>query len=180
MTAPRDDGVESEQELVGRLFARLPGDDPHALLRSASLPGCRYQVVDALLRDPRFGPRRIAPSTEPVWQMFARWLISLDGERHRRIRRHFQRLFTPRHVERFRGVIEARATELIDAVATQGEMDLVTEFARPLPLSVILEILGVPPERHDWVRERMLMLGQGFARRQGPETSGPQLALESD
>src|SRR5215211_51200 len=78
MTAPRDDGVEAEQELVGRLFAQLPGDDPHALLRAASLPGCRYHVVDALLRDPRFAPRRVAPSPEPVWQMFARWLISLD------------------------------------------------------------------------------------------------------
>jgi len=169
MTAPRDDGVEAEQQLVGRLFAQLPGDDPHALLRAASLPGCRYHVVDALLRDPRFAPRRVAPSPEPVWQMFARWLISLDGERHRRIRRHFQRLFKPRHVDRFRGVIESRATELVDAVATHGEMDLVTEFARPLPLTVILEILGVPPERHDWLRERLLKLGQGFARRQEPE-----------
>jgi cytochrome P450 len=169
MTAPRDDGVEAEQQLVGRLFAQLPGDDPHALLHAASLPGCRYHVVDALLRDPRFGPRRIDASPEPVWQMFARWLISLDGERHRRVRRHFQRLFTPRDVDRFRDVIEVRATELVDAVAAHGEMDLVTDFARPLPLSVILEILGVPPERHDWVRERMLKLGQGFARRQEPE-----------
>jgi pimeloyl-[acyl-carrier protein] synthase len=169
MTAPRDDGVEAEQELVGRLFARLPGDDPHALLHAASLPGCRYYVVDALLRDARFGPRRVDPSPEPVWQMFARWLISLDGERHRRIRRHFQRLFTPRQVDRFRGAIRSRATELVDAVATRGEMDLVTEFARPLPLSVILEILGVPPDRHDWLRERMLKLGQGFARRQEAE-----------
>ena len=134
-TAPRDDGVEAEQELVGRLFARLPVDDPHTLLRTASLPGCRYEVVDAVLRDSRFAPRRVAPSPEPVWQMFARWLISLDGERHRRMRRHFQRLFAPRHVEGFRGVVEARATELLDAVAARGEMDLVTEFARPLPLS---------------------------------------------
>jgi len=169
MTAPRDDGVEAEQEVVGRLFAQLPGDDPHALLRATALPGCRYHVVAALLRDSRFGPRRVAPSPEPVWQMFARWLISLDGERHRRVRRHFQRLFAPREVDSFRGVIEARATELVDAVAARGEMDLVTEFARPLPLSVILEILGVPRERHDWLRERMLKLGQGFARRQEPE-----------
>jgi cytochrome P450 len=169
MAASRDDGVEAEQQLVGRLFARLPGDDPHALLRAASLPGCRYHVVDALLRDSRIAPRRVAPSLEPVWQMFARWLISLDGERHRRVRRHFQGLFAPRHVDRFRGVIESRATELIDAVAPHGEMDLVTEFARPLPLSVILEILGVPQDRHDWLRERMLTLGQGFARRQEPE-----------
>lgn len=169
MSAPRDVGVEAEQELVGRLFAQLPGDDPHALLRAASLPGCRYHVVDALLRDPRFAPRRVAPSPEPVWEMFARWLISLDGERHRRVRRHFQRLFAPRQVDSFRDVIEGRATELVDAVAAHGEMDLVTDFARPLPLSVILEILGVPPERHDWLRERMLKLGQGFARRQEPE-----------
>ena len=163
-----DEGVEAEQRLVGRLFAQRPEDDPHALLRSASLPGCRYHVVDALLRDSRFGPPRVRPSEEPFWQMFARWLISLDGERHARMRRHFQRLFTPRRVGTFRGVVERRAAELLDRTIARGEMDLVDEFARPLPFAVILDVLGVELGSHDWLRERTLVLGQGFAHQQEP------------
>jgi len=165
----RDDGIDVEQRLVGSLFALAPDEDPHALFRTAELPGCRHRVVDALLRDPRFVAPRVAPSNEPFWQMFSRWLISLEGERHARVRRLFQRLFTPRHVDRFRSVIESRAAELIDVSAPRGEMDLVTDFARPLPFSVIVEILGVPHEHHDWLRNRMVELGLGFAHQQEPE-----------
>jgi len=48
-------------------------------------------------------------------------------------------------------------------------MDLVVDFARPLPFSVIVRILGVPEERCGWIAERMLTLGQGFAHQQEPE-----------
>jgi pimeloyl-[acyl-carrier protein] synthase len=48
-------------------------------------------------------------------------------------------------------------------------MDLVTDFARPLPFSVIVEILGVPHEQHEWLRDRMVELGLGFAHQQEPE-----------
>jgi pimeloyl-[acyl-carrier protein] synthase len=167
--APLDDGVEAERRLLGALFSPDGRQDPHPLFRSASLPGCRYSVAEKMLRDANFSAPLVAPSEQPLWQMFARWLISLDGERHVRVRRLFAGLFTPRRVEAFRKVVAERADALVDRVADRGRMDLVVDFARTLPLSVIVRILGVPEEQHDWVAERMFTLGQGFSHQQEPE-----------
>jgi pimeloyl-[acyl-carrier protein] synthase len=166
---PVDDGVEAEQRLLAALFSPEGRWDPHPLFRSVSLPGCRYAVAERMLRDASFAPPRIDPSEQPLWQMFARWLISLDGERHVRVRRIFAGLFTPRRVNAFREVITERATALLDGVVDRGVMDLVVDFARPLPFSVIVRILGVPEERHGWIAERMFTLGEGFSHQREPE-----------
>ena len=55
-------------------------------------------------------------------------------------------LFTARRVEHYRAVIAERAAALIDQAAPAGRMDLVAEFARPLPFTVINDVLGVPPQ----------------------------------
>lgn len=164
-----DDGVEAEGRVLRALFSDEGRRDPQRFLRSVSLPGCRYRVAEAMLRDSRLGAPLIPESEHALWQMFARWLISLDGERHVRVRRHFARLFTPRRVDGFRGVVTEKADALVDAVRARGAMDLVGEFARPLPFSVIVEILGVPEARRPWIAERMLTLGEGFARQTEPE-----------
>jgi len=168
-SVPRDDGFEAEQRLLGGLFSPEARRDPFPLYRSVSLPGCRYAVAERMLRDSGFGPPAMSPSDQPLWQMFARWLINLDGERHARLRRRFAGLFTPRRVKAFRNVVARRAEALVERVLDRGGIDLVTEFARPLPFSVIARILGVPEDRHAWLAERMFMLGQGFARQQEPE-----------
>jgi pimeloyl-[acyl-carrier protein] synthase len=166
---PVDDGVDAEQRLLEALFSPEGRRDPHPLFRSVSLPGCRYAVAERMLRDATFTAPLLKPSEQPLWQMFARWLINLDGERHVRIRRLFAGLFTPRRVEAFRKVVAERADALVDHVVGRRRMDLVVEFARPLPFSVIVQILGVPEERRSWIAERMFTLGQGFAHQQEPE-----------
>jgi cytochrome P450 len=128
-----------------------------------NFPGCRYHVADAMLGERGLGVHRLPPSPDPLWQMFQHWLINLEGERHARVRRLFAELFTPRRVEGYRAIIAQTAAELIGAVKQQGAMDLVGDFARPLPFSVIVSILGVPANRHRWLEDRMLMLGHGFA-----------------
>jgi cytochrome P450 len=95
--------------------------------------------------------------------MFARWLISLDGERHQAMRRAFGRRFAPRAIDSYREPIESTANALIDAVVARGRMDLVGEFARPLPLQIICRVLGVPAQQADWVDRQMITLAQGFA-----------------
>jgi cytochrome P450 len=54
--------------------------------------------------------------------------------------------FTPRIIEQMAGKIEAIAHRLLDRVITEGQMDFVRDFASPLPIIVIAEMLGIPEE----------------------------------
>jgi cytochrome P450 len=73
-------------------------------------------------------------------------LLTRDGEDHRRLRRLVTKAFTPRMVEQLRPRIQEIADELIDRVADEGQMELVDDFAFPLPITVIAELLGIPAE----------------------------------
>jgi cytochrome P450 len=124
----------------------------------------RYDDVLSVLRDPRFSVRRsesrvfkkMNPFGElsPEFQsMIERNLLMLDPPDHTRLRGLVAKAFTPRVVERLRPRIEALVEELLDRVAANGEMELVRDFAEPLPVIVIAELLGLPREdRADFKR----------------------------
>ena len=76
-------------------------------------------------------------------------MLNRDGDDHRRLRRLVTKAFTPKMVEQLRPRIQAIAEELLDAVATDREMDLSASYAFPLPITVIAEMLGVPHEDQD-------------------------------
>jgi cytochrome P450 len=80
-------------------------------------------------------------------------LLTKDGDDHRRLRRLVSKAFTPRMVEGLRPRIQAIADELVDAVGPRGEMDLVDDFAFPLPIVVICELLGIPAVDRNRFRE---------------------------
>ena len=71
-------------------------------------------------------------------------LLSKDGDDHRRLRRLVSKAFTPRMVQQLRPRIQEVADELIDRVADRGSMELVDDYAFPLPITVIAELLGIP------------------------------------
>ena len=79
-------------------------------------------------------------------------LLTMDGEDHRRVRQLVAKAFTPRMVERLRPRIEEIADDLVDRVAAEGRMELVDDFAFPLPIIVIAELLGIPAEDRDRFR----------------------------
>ena len=71
-------------------------------------------------------------------------LLDTDAPDHTRLRGLVHKAFTPRLIEQMRARIDALANELIDAVEHNGEMELIRDFALPLPLTIITELLGVP------------------------------------
>ena len=79
-------------------------------------------------------------------------MLNRDGDDHRRLRRLVTKAFTPKMVEQLRPRIQAIADELLDAVEARGEMDLAAEYAFPLPITVIAELLGVPTADQDRFR----------------------------
>ena len=163
--------VADDQRIVGGLFSPEALADPAPVYRSVDVPGCRHAVAAEMLKDPRFGPPLldVASSPEAMWAMFGRWLLNLDGERHHAMRRRFSRIFTPGRVEQYREAIEAKAEDLLDTVIDTGRMDLVTDYAKPLPFSIITSVLGVPEGRRPWLAERLLALNTGFARQHDPD-----------
>jgi pimeloyl-[acyl-carrier protein] synthase len=171
--------AETEFDLLGALFSPAGRADPQVILRGSPLPGCQHSFVRDVLRDPRFAAATIPPSADPAFQLLRRWMIRLDGDRHRRVREAFGGLFTARRVGQYRAVIAERAATLIDQAAPAGRMDLVAGFARPLPFAVINDVLGVPPEDRDWLGELLAVLGRGFARQRDSDRTAVQAANDA-
>ncbi|MYE31658.1 MAG: cytochrome P450 [Chloroflexi bacterium] len=81
-------------------------------------------------------------------------VLNSDPPVHTRLRTLLNRAFTPRAIEGLRPHIEDIAASLLaDAGRTGGRFDAVTGFAQPLPIIVIAELLGVPPEDRDQLKE---------------------------
>jgi cytochrome P450 len=77
-------------------------------------------------------------------------MLLSDPPDHTRLRRLVSRSFTPRQVERLRPALHELVDGLLDGLAERGEVDFMAEFALPLPMSVIGELVGVPSaERAD-------------------------------
>jgi len=132
----------------------IPGfDGPGAWLLT------RYEDVHRALRDRRFSVERMrAPLVRENLDRLPdflrrsaqglRSMLIMDPPDHTRVRKLVNKAFTPRRVQVLQHRIEEVVRELADAAATAGRMDLIHEFAEPLPAIVIAELLGVPPEDH--------------------------------
>ena len=125
----------------------------------------RYEDAEAVLldderfvRDPRLAlsPERVAAFDAGLPDSIAfldSHMLNRDGDDHRRLRRLVSKAFTPRMIERLRPRIGELAERLIDRVAADVRMDLVQAYAFPLPITVIAELLGVPPSDRDRFRD---------------------------
>ncbi|MER6443020.1 MULTISPECIES: cytochrome P450 [unclassified Streptomyces] len=118
-------------------------DDARAALADPRLSKDMYGALDAYHRI--FGDSSIALDDNMLFS---------DPPKHTRLRRIVQGAFTTRRVELLRPRLQQVADELLDRCATDASIDLLTNFAFPLPLQVICELLGVPEgerERaHQW------------------------------
>ena len=86
------------------------------------------------------------PAGRVFYEMQLNTLLFMEPEQHDRVRALISRAFTPRSVEGRRQRVQEVVDELLDRVADQGGMDVVADFAYPLPMVVICEMLGVPAE----------------------------------
>ena len=73
-------------------------------------------------------------------------LLNMDAPDHSRLRRLISGAFSPQRVEALADRVQAWADGLVDALAQRADADLLTDFAAPLSLAVVCDVLGVPPE----------------------------------
>lgn len=109
-----------------------------------------YEDALWLLKDPRFTKDHrklpeLAERRDESWGTFTmRNLLMVDPPDHTRLRRLVSKAFTPRMIEHLRPPIQQITDDLLDAVQERGAMDLIADFAYPLPLTVISDLLGIP------------------------------------
>lgn len=80
-------------------------------------------------------------------------LLNIDPPDHTRLRRLVSKAFTPRRVAEFAPRVRELTDRLIDRFVAEGKADLIHDFAFPLPIYAICDLLGVPPEDQDDFRD---------------------------
>ena len=149
------------------MYHRLRAEDPvhHSPLGFWVLT--RYPDVMAMLRDPRLIKEPIAAFVAARFGMavppgLGLSMLDRDPPDHTRLRGLVSKAFTPRALERLRPEIQQIVDGLLDEVAARGSMDLVEEFAYPLPVRVICEMLGVPVKDHERFKAWGLDIARGL------------------
>jgi cytochrome P450 len=100
---------------------------------------------------------------EPVARVMVRQMLFRDAPAHTRLRSLAAAAFSPSKVEALRDHIQEITDNLIDAVVAKGAMDIITDFADPLPATLTAELMGVPVEDRNqlkaWSKDFSEMLG---------------------
>ena len=143
-------------------------DDPesaHAIIRQAREQApialgpygpelLTYELVHAVLRDPRFHtPPGFVLAAQgitsgPLWDRAAASILTMNGPEHHRLRRLVSKAFAPRAAARLRSTITEVINELVDPLTATGRCDLVRDVAEKYPIPIICALLGT--DRGDW------------------------------
>jgi cytochrome P450 PksS len=116
----------------------------------------RYDDALAVLKDERFVKNRLnatpveqranIPWVPGVFKPLARNMLDLDAPDHTRLRTLVHKAFTPRRIEQLRDRIQILCDQLLEAAPRSGGLELMREYAVPLPVTIIAELLGIPPQ----------------------------------
>jgi cytochrome P450 PksS len=157
-------------------YARLRAESP---VFKVSLPDkqtawlvTRYDDVVTVFKDERFAKDRLNALTKEqlarqpwmpgFFQPLSRNMLDLDPPDHTRLRALVFKAFTPSLIERMRGRVQQLTDALLDKVQASGRMDLIRDYAQPLPTTIIAEMLGVPvADRHKFQRWSAKLIAAG-------------------
>jgi len=150
------------------MYHRLRAEDPVHRSPLGFWVLTRYADVIAMLRDPRLTKEPIAAFVAARFGMavpppgLGLSMLDRDPPDHTRLRGLVSKAFTPRALEALRPGIQQIVNGLLDAVERRGSMDLIEEFAYPLPVRVICEMLGVPVRDHERFKQWGLDIARGL------------------
>lgn len=141
----REDPVYRSPQLHGVVLTR------HADVQAA-LKGGGLQSVNSTMRIQRLPPEQ-RDQLEPLIASLGRWITHAGAEGHTRLQSVLNRYFTPRTVEALRPVAQATLDGLFDRLPADGEVEVVSQLAGPLPATIISHMLGVSPDSIDRVQD---------------------------
>ena len=124
-----------------------------------------YDTAATILTDPRFSVEYPAEQLQPMSEYLnnpanrdlltglTKFMVAQDPPQHTRIRKLANKAFTRAEVTEMSARITDIVDELIDQIAASGKMDLISDFAFPLPITIICEVLGIPAADHNKMRD---------------------------
>ena len=174
MREPPASGVTSFNPMAPEFLAnpyptyhRLRAEDPVHQSPLGFWVLTRYEDVSAVLRDPRFVKEPLAALIAArfggqVPRGVGLSMLDRDPPDHTRLRSLVSKAFTPRVVEGLRPRIQQIVDGLIARAEAAGSMDVIEEFAYPIPVNVICEMMGVPIEDHERFKGWSLDIARGL------------------
>lgn len=119
-----------------------------------------HAECSSIAKDPRLSAKRAQQMLLPLpisrqaefselARMFSLWLIFMDPPEHTRLRKLLNKGFSPAAIEGLRPQVEAIVDRMLKPLQHGSEVDLMREFANPMPVSIILEMLGIPQDLNE-------------------------------
>jgi hypothetical protein len=149
-----------------------------------------HAECSSIAKDPRLSAKRAKQMLLPLplsrqaefselARMFSLWLIFMDPPEHTRLRKLLNKGFLAAALEGLRPQVEAIVDQMLKPLQHGSEVDLMREFANPLPIRIILEMLGIPQELRDTFVEwsRAIAAFRGNPNRTVEEAKAAQDAL---
>ena len=138
-------------------FARLRSESPLVWHEpSSQWLTLTFALTNAVLRDRRMGrlwqDKQPAERFEPFNRLHRHQMMENEPPDHTRLRSLVTKAFARGHIERLRPRVQQIADDLLDRASAGGQFDLIADYAEPLPVLIIAELLGVPEEDHHLLR----------------------------
>jgi len=174
-------------------YARLHGEGPLHYVdvgKWAVWSIFNHAECSSIAKDPRLSAKRAQQMLLPLpfsrqaefaelARMLGLWLIFMDPPEHTRLRKLLNKGFSPAVIEGLRPQVEAIVDRMLAPLHRGSEVELMSEFANPMPVRIISEMLGVPQELHDtfvnW--SRAIAVFRGNPNRTVEQASAAQDAL---
>jgi cytochrome P450 len=151
----RDYPFDMHETDISPLYATLRREEPMSKVQmpfgETAWLAVRHDDVKLVMTDQRFSRSAAQGLDQPRMrrELEGDGIMGMDPPDHTRLRRLVGKAFTARRVEQMRADVRARVARLIDDMLQKGQTaDITEDFARPLPVSVICDLLGVPFADH--------------------------------
>jgi cytochrome P450 len=195
-TAPPIKVVFSEEFLQDPYptYARLHEEGPLHFLDVGSKWGVwsivSHAECSSIAKDPRLSAKRgqqlitLLPANrqaefKELARMFSLWMIFMDPPEHTRLRKLLNKGFSPAAIDGLRPQVEAIVESMLSPLKQGSEVDLMSVFANPMPVRIILEMLGIPQELSETFGEwsRAIAVFRGSPNRTVEDAQAAQDAL---
>src|ERR1700722_2480005 len=112
-------------------------------------------------------------------RMLSLWLIFMDPPEHTRLRKLLNKGFSPAAVEALRPQVQSIVDQMLSPLKSGSQVELMNEFANPIPVQIILEMLGIPQELRDTFADwsRAIAAFRGNPNRSAEDAKAAQDAL---